>query len=152
MAPFNSQLTLRYLPARRATLRGTHSHARRCLAGGLVLLTASLWLASSRAAAGPDASPVTEGGQVPAASLKSGQEVYVAVCASCHDSGAAGAPKVGDKAAWAARLSEGMGLLYLHSLKGYHGKAGVMPARGGRADLSVELVKQSVDYMVSRSN
>jgi cytochrome c5 len=112
-------------------------------AGALALFTASLWLANSRAA---------DGGEIPVASLKSGQEVYVAVCASCHDSGLAGAPKTGDKPAWAARLSEGMGLLYLHSLKGYHGKAGVMPARGGRPDLPTELVKQSVDYMVSRSN
>jgi cytochrome c5 len=110
-----------------------------------------LWLASSRAEV-PDANAATQSGQISVASLKNGQQVYVAVCASCHDSGVAGAPKVGDKAAWAARLSEGMGLLYLHSLKGYRGKAGVMPARGGRADLPVELVKQSVDYMVSRSN
>jgi cytochrome c5 len=109
----------------------------------LVLLTASLWAAGSRAA---------DVGQIPISSLKNGQEVYVAVCASCHDGGLAGAPKTGDKAAWAARLSEGMGLLYLHSLKGYHGKVGVMPARGGRADLPTELVKQSVDYIVSRSN
>lgn len=113
------------------------------IAGGLVLLTASLWLATSR---------VANGGDIPAVTLKNGQEVYLAVCASCHDSGLGGAPKVGDKAAWAARLSEGMGLLYLHSLKGYHGKVGVMPARGGRADLPTELVKQSVDYIVSRSN
>jgi len=132
--------------------RAFHSLAARCFAGGLVLVTASCWLASGRAAAEPDASPVTAAGQIPAATLKNGHEVYVAVCASCHDSGVAGAPKTGDKAAWAARLSEGMGLLYLHSLKGYHGKAGVMPARGGRADLPVELVKQSVDYMVARSN
>jgi cytochrome c5 len=132
--------------------RVIHSHAGRCFAGGLVWAAASLWLAGSGAAAGADTSAVTPSGQIPASGLKNGQEVYVAVCASCHDSGAAGAPKTGDKAAWAARLSEGMGLLYLHSLKGYHGKAGVMPARGGRADLPVELVKQSVDYMVSRSN
>jgi cytochrome c5 len=125
--------------------RVTHSHATLRVAGGLISFTASLWLIGSRAAAGPDA-------EIPAANFKNGQEVYVAVCASCHDSGVAGAPKIGDKTAWAARLSEGMGLLYLHSLKGYHGKAGVMPARGGRADLPVELVKQSVDYMVSRSN
>jgi cytochrome c5 len=121
------------------------------MARGLMVFTASLWLASSRAA-GPDANAETQSEPIPVANLKNGQQVYVAVCASCHDSGVAGAPKTGDKAAWAARLSEGMGLLYLHSLKGYHGKAGVMPARGGRADLPVELVKQSVDYMVSRSN
>jgi cytochrome c5 len=86
------------------------------------------------------------------ASLKNGKDVYAAVCSSCHDAGLAGAPKIRDKAAWSARLGEGMGLLYLHSLKGYTGKSGVMPARGGRADLPTELVKQAVDYMVSVSN
>lgn len=90
--------------------------------------------------------------EVPVASLKSGKDVYAAVCSSCHDGGLAGAPKIRDKAAWSARLGEGMGLLYLHSLKGYTGKSGVMPARGGRADLPTELVKQAVDYMVSVSN
>jgi cytochrome c5 len=113
-----------------------------------LLITGALCLSLPWAVAGDDPAPVA---QTPIASLKNGQDVYVAVCASCHDGGLAGAPKIGDKAAWAARLSEGMGLLYLHSLKGYRGKAGVMPARGGRADLPIELVKQSVDYMVSRS-
>ncbi len=90
--------------------------------------------------------------QVPVVSLKNGSDVYVAVCSSCHDGGLAGAPRIRDKSAWSARLAEGMGLLYLHSLKGYTGKSGVMPARGGRADLPTELVKQAVDYMVSVSN
>jgi cytochrome c5 len=90
--------------------------------------------------------------QVPVASLKNGRDVYVTVCSSCHDGGIAGAPKIRDKAAWSARLGEGMGLLYLHSLKGYTGKSGMMPARGGRPDLPTELVKQAVDYMVSASN
>ncbi len=147
MAPLKFRHVPRYLHPKRAA----HAHAGR-FARGLTLCAASLWLSGSPAAAGPDASPLTASVQTPVASLKNGHEVYVAVCASCHDSGVGGAPKLGDRAAWAARLSEGMGLLYLHSLKGYHGKAGVMPARGGRADLPVELVKQSVDYMVSRSN
>ncbi len=90
--------------------------------------------------------------QLPVASLKNGSDVYLAVCSSCHDGGLAGAPKIRDKAAWSARLGQGMGLLYLHSLKGYTGKFGLMPARGGRADLPTELVKQAVDYMVSVSN
>jgi cytochrome c5 len=110
------------------------------------------WAVAGDDTAHADPASVAATGVIPTASLKNGQEVYVAVCSGCHDNGLAGAPKVGDRAAWTARLSEGMGLLYLHSLKGYHGKAGVMPARGGRADLPVELVKQSVDYMVSRSN
>jgi cytochrome c5 len=100
---------------------------------------------------GPGDIPLLEA-RAPVTSLKNGKDVYAAVCASCHDGGIGGAPKIRDKAAWSARLAEGMGLLYLHSLKGYTGKFGVMPARGGRADLPTELVKQGVDYMVSVSN
>lgn len=128
------------------------SHPGRCLLVTVALCFAMPWAVGGGESARADPASAATTGVIPLASLKSGQEVYVAVCSGCHDSGLAGAPKVGDKAAWASRLSEGMGLLYLHSLKGYHGKAGVMPARGGRADLPVELVKQSVDYMVARSN
>jgi cytochrome c5 len=112
----------------------------------------SYWFESAAILAALALPPSCASAQVPLAQLKSGKDVYAAVCSSCHDTGLAGAPKTGDKAAWAGRLAEGMGLLYLHSLKGYTGKSGVMPARGGRADLPVELVKQSVDYMVARSN
>jgi mono/diheme cytochrome c family protein len=39
-----------------------------------------------------------------AAGSRSGEQIYKAVCGACHDSGVAGAPKVGDKAAWAPRI------------------------------------------------
>jgi cytochrome c5 len=133
-------------------LLGSAAGAASFVAGSAsALLAAALWLCIAPTVALGD-NGAGDNGPAAVTDLKTGQEVYVAVCSSCHDEGLAGAPKIGDKAAWAARLSEGMGLLYLHSLKGYHGKAGVMPARGGRADLSVELVKKSVDYMVARSN
>jgi len=63
----------------------------------------------------------------------------------------AGAPKVGDKAAWAARIAQGMSTLHQHAIKGYQGSAGVMPAKGGRADLSDDIVKAASEYMVSQS-
>ena len=62
--------------------------------------------------------------------------------------GIAGAPKAGDKAAWGPRIAEGKATLYQHALKGFQGKTGVMPAKGGRTDLPDDLVKQAVDHMV----
>lgn len=80
-----------------------------------------------------------------------GESTYKAACFACHGTGAAGAPKLGDKAAWASRIAQGMDTLYDHSIKGYKGKKGFMPAKGGRADLSDAAVKASVKYMVDQS-
>jgi cytochrome c5 len=79
---------------------------------------------------------------------KSGEEVFQQVCSACHRDGVAGAPKAGDKAAWGPRIAKGKDTLYEHALKGFQGSAGVMPPKGGRADLPDDLIKQGVDYMV----
>jgi len=84
------------------------------------------------------------------ASFESGEEVYNAACTACHNLGVAGAPKLGDAAAWTARVSQGMETLYKHAIEGYTGSAGVMPAKGGRVDITDDDVKQSVDYMVQQ--
>jgi cytochrome c5 len=83
-----------------------------------------------------------------AALPKSGEEVFQQVCTACHGPGIAGAPKAGDKAAWGPRIAKGKDTLYDHALKGFQGSSGVMPAKGGRADLPDDLIKQGVDYMV----
>ena len=67
--------------------------------------------------------------------MKPGEEVFKAVRTTCHTAGAAGAPKVGDNAGWAPRIAQGAPTLYDHAIKGYQGKAGVMPAKGGNSDL-----------------
>lgn len=77
-----------------------------------------------------------------------GKEVYDAACFVCHAPGAAGAPKFADTAAWAPRIEQGMETLYTHSIKGFMGKAGMMPPKGGRPDFSDEDIKAAVDYMV----
>lgn len=77
-----------------------------------------------------------------------GQETFKAVCSACHAAGIAGAPKAGDHAAWASRIAQGKEVLYSHAINGFQGKNGVMPAKGGRADLPDDLVKQTVDYLV----
>lgn len=80
-----------------------------------------------------------------------GQETYQAACFACHGTGAAGAPKLGDKANWAPRIKQGTKVLNEHAIKGFQGKSGFMPAKGGRADLSDDAVKAAVAYMVSQS-
>jgi len=80
-----------------------------------------------------------------------GQKTYQTACFACHGTGAAGAPKIGDKADWAPRIAQGMATLEKHAIKGFKGKKGVMPAKGGRADMSDADVKAAVAYMVSQS-
>jgi cytochrome c5 len=79
------------------------------------------------------------------ASAGGGKATYESTCVACHGTGAAGAPKFGDKAAWAARLKEGTGHLYEHAIKG----KGAMPPKGGNASLSDDAVKAAVDFMAN---
>lgn len=85
--------------------------------------------------------------------LTNGTEVYEAACKACHNPAVAaslGAPPAGDKAAWAPRVAQGKATLYEHALKGFKGKSAAgMPAKGGRTDLSDDLVKAAVDHMLS---
>ena len=80
-----------------------------------------------------------------------GEGVYKAACVACHGAGIAGAPKLGDKAAWSTRTAQGKTILYDHAIRGFQGKAGVMPAKGGNTALADADVKAAVDYMVSSS-
>jgi cytochrome c5 len=86
-----------------------------------------------------------------AADLATGKKTYDTACFACHATGAAGAPKVGDKAAWKDRIAQGDKVLNEHAIKGFQGKKGFMPAKGGRADLSDAAVADAVAYMVSQS-
>ena len=80
-----------------------------------------------------------------------GQNIYESACGACHTAGIAGAPKFGDAAAWADRITQGDAILHEHAVNGYQGDAGYMPAKGGRTDLSDEEVIAAVDYMVENS-
>ena len=73
--------------------------------------------------------------------------IYNSVCGACHNSGAAGAPKIDDKAAWAPRLATGKEALYKSALGG----KGAMPAKGGAASLSDDEIKGTVDYIMGRA-
>lgn len=94
--------------------------------------------------------PVAEA-PAPVAEDLVGKKIYGNVCAMCHASGAAGAPKPGDKADWGPRIAQGMDMLHKHAIEGFTGAKGVMPARGGSATLSDDDVKAAVGYMVELS-
>jgi cytochrome c5 len=73
--------------------------------------------------------------------------VYKSTCLACHGAGLAGAPKVGDAAAWKTRLDAGYNTLMSHAIKGI----GTMPAKGGNADLEDFEVERAVVYMANQS-
>ena len=90
------------------------------------------------------AAPATTAAAAPAkADAGKGKTVYEANCVACHAAGIAGAPKAGDKTAWAPRLKTGMDALYATALKG----KGAMPPKGGNASLADADVKAAVDYL-----
>jgi cytochrome c5 len=74
-----------------------------------------------------------------------GKSTYDSACAVCHGAGVAGAPKPGDKGAWAPRIAAGKPALYNSAIKG----KGAMPPKGGNAALSDDAVKAAVDYMLA---
>jgi len=96
---------------------------------------------------------VAAGGATAAASngRRSGEAVYKMTCAVCHASGIAGAPRTGDRAAWRARLRQGMETLLEHAINGFQGNTGVMLPRGGNAALSDAEVEAAVAYMAQKS-
>ncbi|CAP40701.1 c-type cytochrome [Bordetella petrii] len=79
--------------------------------------------------------------------FKTGEQVFQAVCTACHTAGVAGAPKVGDKAAWAPFIKSGFESMLNVAL---HGK-GAMPAKGGNPALSDYEVARAVVYMANQS-
>ena len=97
----------------------------------------------------PAAAPVAAPAAAPAvASADAGKNVFNTACIACHGPGIAGAPKLGDKTAWTARVAQGNAVLYEHAIKGFQGKTGVMPPKGGAAVSDAD-VKAAVDYMVA---
>jgi len=76
-----------------------------------------------------------------------GEALFNSVCMACHGAGLAGAPKVGDKAAWQPRIAQGIDVLYVSALKGKN----AMPPKGGAANASDADIKAAVDILVSKA-
>lgn len=92
------------------------------------------------AAAAPkgDASASTE--------VQSGEAIYAATCAACHDTGVTGAPKLGDAGAWSARVAQGYDTLLKHASEGIR----MMPAKGGNPDLADADLARAVVYLANK--
>ena len=81
-----------------------------------------------------------------AGGFREGEEIVKSACAACHTTGAAGAPKLGDKAAWAARISAGLNTLVQNAIKGKN----AMPPKGGSTDLSDYEITRAVVYLANQ--
>jgi cytochrome c5 len=82
-----------------------------------------------------------------AAAPMSGEEVFKATCATCHQTGVAGAPKVGDKAAWAKLVKAPLSTLLKDAVNGIR----AMPARGGNPSLSDLEMARAIVFMANQS-
>ena len=80
-------------------------------------------------------------------SARSGEDIYNKTCTTCHAAGIAGAPKVGDKTAWAPRIEKGLDALFQSAINGVN----AMPAKGMCFDCSDDEIKSVVKYMVGQS-
>src|SRR3989441_7651954 len=79
-----------------------------------------------------------------------GEAVYSQVCKTCHETGLAGAPKSGDKAAWAPRLAQSQATVLAHALSGFQGKTRLMPAKSGNPHLSDAEVDGALVHMAKQ--
>lgn len=78
---------------------------------------------------------------------RTGEQVYAAVCTSCHTAGVLGAPKIDDKAAWAPRVSQGLEGLLKNAINGINS----MPARGGDPTITDEELTNAIVYMTGKA-
>jgi cytochrome c5 len=76
---------------------------------------------------------------------RTGEQIVQTRCAKCHEAGVGGAPRIGDRSAWAPRFSRGLDFLVKSAIHGH----GAMPARGGLVDASDEEIRAAILYMLN---
>ena len=102
--------------------------------------------------AAADAATKAAASQVAYGGTTDGKAIFDHLCTSCHTSGVAGAPKVGDKAMWGPRIKQGIDTLVKHAIDGYHGPDGnFMPPKGGNPALTDEQVTNAVHWIVDQA-
>jgi cytochrome c5 len=79
-------------------------------------------------------------------SSKTPEQLYQGACLACHMTGAAGAPKLGDAAAWAERMAKGLDAMVSSAIGGI----GAMPPRGG-SQYDDDQIRQVVEYILENS-
>ena len=85
------------------------------------------------------------------AAAAAGAEVYASACATCHDNGLAGAPRLADRQQWTRRAAKGIEVLMSNAIDGFQGEAGYMPPRGGQSRLSDGEVQAAVSWMLEQA-
>lgn len=98
-----------------------------------------------------DATGATETPAEGGADYGNGKKIYDGLCMACHNTGVTGAPKFSEKERWAKIASQGLATLKEHATKGFQGKQGVMPPKGGNAALSDDDVVNAIKYMLSKA-
>lgn len=123
------------------------------IAGAVLASVSTLAIAAGKddEAAAKRIAPVARVELAPAASgaaagNRSGEQIYKAVCGACHEAGVAGAPKFGDKAAWAPRIKTGLEGMMKTAIAGKNG----MPPRGASDANDAELARTIV-YMANKA-
>ena len=130
-----------------STVRILPEAVRTRMTAGFIIALAIAWsclllvACNEQKTSPPSAAPVQD-----SQSMR-GQEVYLQACAACHGTGLAGAPKFGDRAAWAPRIAHGIDHLTASVVQG----KGNMPARGGQAGLNDKDIRAAVGYMMEKS-
>ncbi|MDD2989299.1 MAG: c-type cytochrome [Zoogloea sp.] len=125
----------------------------------LPLILVGLLAACGKSEAPPAAAPVAAPAPVAAAPAPApaaadggkGADIFKKTCAMCHQTGVAGAPKLGDKADWGPRIAQGNDTLYKHAIEGFNGSKGAMPPKGGSPSLSDDEIKEVVNFMVAKA-
>ena len=100
--------------------------------------------------AAPEAAPAEKTEAAPEAAaldLDAGKVLYDAKCSACHTPGVG--PKLDDKAAWEAVAAQGLAVIYDHTINGFTGEKGAMPAKGTAADATDADLHNAVAYMLS---
>ena len=103
-----------------------------CTRAALLVILAGAGLANAQNAPAPE---------------RSGRQVVDSLCVSCHGTGNAGAPKIGDQKAWAPLIAKGLTALSMAAMTG----TGQMPSHGGSTKLTDIEVERAITYMVNRS-
>jgi cytochrome c5 len=106
---------------------------------------------ASPPAEAPEPAAETQAADKPAdaqAPTVDGQKIYQASCQACHAAGVAGAPKLGDKEAWAPRIAKGNEALFSSVSNGLN----AMPPKGGCMSCSEDGLRAAIEYMVEQGS
>lgn len=101
----------------------------------------------SEGAAAPAADSASTDGEAAAGASRSGSDIVKSTCQNCHLAGVAGAPKIGDNAAWSARAEKGIDGMLQIAISGKN----AMPPRGTCGDCSDDELKLAIEHMLSQS-